>query len=392
MFDAATYSETQARTVSGLRLPSRKTVKRAAFAMLLLAGSAAALNYGYRYWTIGRFLESTDDAYVKADFTVIAPKVAGYITEVLVEDNAHVTAGQVLARIDDRDFRTALEQAQADVAAAKAAIGNLDAQLALQQSLIDQEKANIAAAQAASTFAKADNARYQDLVKTGFGSVQHAQSTQATLSEKQATVQGHQAALVAAQKKIDVLNTDRARLVAQAEHNQAVARQAELNLSYTTITAPVDGSVGARQLRVGQYVQAGSQLMAVVPLHAVYVVANFKETQLTHMRSGQKVELEVDSFPGVKLRGHVDSLAPASGLEFALLPPDNATGNFTKIVQRIPVKIVLDDPREAGQLRSGMSVEPTIDTKDATLEASRQDHNQVATSQAAETEGDNHGG
>ncbi|HEX9448101.1 MAG TPA: HlyD family secretion protein [Dongiaceae bacterium] len=388
MFEAVNNRENEALAGTTWHLPTRRTVKRATFAMLLLAGTAAALDYGYRYWTVGRFLESTDDAYVKADFTIVAPKVAGYISEVLVEDNAHVTAGQVLARIDDRDFHTALEQAQADVAAAQAAIHNLDAQLALQQSVIDQEKANIAAAQAASTFAKADNARYQDLVKTGFGSVQRAQSTQATLSEKQAAVQGHQAGLVAAQKKIDVLNTERARLVAQAAHNQAVAHQAELNLSYTTITAPVDGTVGARQLRVGQYVQAGSQLMAVVPLHAVYVLANFKETQLTHMRNGQKVEIEVDSFPGVKLSGHVDSLSPASGLEFALLPPDNATGNFTKIVQRIPVKIVLDDPTEAGQLRSGMSVEPTIDTKQATLEANRQGDSRVATSQTA---GGNHG-
>jgi membrane fusion protein (multidrug efflux system) len=164
-----------------------------------------------------------------------------------------------------------------------------------------------------------------------------------------------------------VLSTERAKAVAQLDRARAVAEQETLNLSYTRITAPVDGTVGARSLRVGQYVQAGTQLMAVVPLDAVYVVANFKETQLTHMRNGQPVELYVDSFQSTRLKGHVDSLAPASGLEFALLPPDNATGNFTKIVQRVPVKIVLDDQSLNGLLRPGMSAVPTVNTKSAAV-------------------------
>jgi membrane fusion protein (multidrug efflux system) len=192
------------------------------------------------------------------------------------------------------------------------------------------------------------------------------------VGEKTAQLEGSRAGLVAAQKQVDVLTTERSTAVAQRAHNIAVAHQAELNLSYTGIVAPVDGTVGARSLRIGQYVQAGSQLMAVVPLHAVYVVANFKETQLTHVRQGQSVEVEVDTFPGTKLHGHVDSLSPASGLEFALLPPDNATGNFTKIVQRIPVKIVFDDDSLIGLLRSGMSVTPTIDTKQATRDAEQE--------------------
>ena len=173
--------------------------------------------------------------------------------------------------------------------------------------------------------------------------------------------------LLAAERKVDVLVTERARAVAQHDRARALQQQAALNLSYTGITAPVDGTVGARALRVGQFVQAGTQLMAVVPLDAVYVVANFKETQLTYVRSGQPVELTIDSFRGTRLRGHVDSLSPASGLEFALLPPDNATGNFTKIVQRVPVKIVLDDRRLAGLLRPGMSAEPTVNTKSAAV-------------------------
>jgi membrane fusion protein (multidrug efflux system) len=197
--------------------------------------------------------------------------------------------------------------------------------------------------------------------------VQRAQQTDAALREKIAQLQHGKSGLSAAQKRVDVLTTERAKAIAQFDHARAVEAQAALNLSYTEISAPVDGTVGARTLRVGQYVQAGTQLMAVVPLDAVYVVANFKETQLTHVRSGQPVEITIDSFHGTKLRGHVDSLSPASGLEFALLPPDNATGNFTKIVQRVPVKIVLDDRSLTGLLRPGMSAEPTINTKAAVV-------------------------
>ena len=184
-----------------------------------------------------------------------------------------------------------------------------------------------------------------------------------------------------------MLTTERAKAVAQLDHARAVEQQATLNLSYTRITAPVDGTVGARTLRVGQFVQAGTQLMAVVPLDAVYVVANFKETQLTHVRNGQPVEVRIDSFHGTKLKGHVDSLSPASGLEFALLPPDNATGNFTKIVQRVPVKIVLDDHSLTGLLRPGMSAEPTVNTK-ATAVAERDAPSQVASHASARPSGD----
>jgi membrane fusion protein (multidrug efflux system) len=343
--------------------PSRAVLKRAALGLALLSGAAFAGHYGYRYWTIGQYLESTDDAYVKADYTTIAPKVSGYVVDVPVKDNERVAAGQILARIDDRDFRTALDQARADVAASEASIRNIDAQLVLQRSVIDQEKADIAATEASLKFAREDHARYRDLMKTGYGTTQRAQQAEATLAEAAANLQGNRAGLVAAKNKLTVLATERRRAEAQRDHAHAVEHQAELDLSYTVIRAPVDGTVGARSLRVGQYVEAGTQLMAVVPLHAVYVVANFKETQLTQVRPGQKVEIAIDTFPDVTLEGRVDSIAPASGLEFALLPPDNATGNFTKIVQRIPVKILLDDDSLAGLLRPGMSVEPVIDTR-----------------------------
>ncbi|MCA1478027.1 MULTISPECIES: HlyD family secretion protein [Bradyrhizobium] len=348
-------------------IPARNRVRRAALVLALLAGTATMAYYGHDYWTNGRYLESTDDAYVKADSTIVAPKVSGYIAKVLVGDNEKVRAGQLLAKIDDRDFKAALDQAKADVAAGEASVRNIDAQLELQQPIIEQSTADVAAAEANLKFAQEERVRYDDLMKSGSGTIQRAQQTDAALRASSAQLQHAKSGLVAAQRKVDVLTTQRAQATAQLERARAVAQQAALNLSYTEITAPVDGTVGARSLRVGQYVQAGTQLMAVVPLDAVYVVANFKETQLTHVRPGQPVELHVDSFRNISLRGHVDSLSPASGLEFALLPPDNATGNFTKIVQRVPVKIVLDDHSLTGLLRPGMSAVPTVDTKQAVL-------------------------
>jgi membrane fusion protein, multidrug efflux system len=363
-------------TKSGL-LPSNRAIKRAALALAVALGIAGAGDFGYGYLTTGRYLESTDDAYVKADSTLVSPKVSGYLAEVLVGDNEKVKAGQILARIDDRDFATALNQAHADVAGSEAAVKNLDAQIALQQPLIEQETADIAAAEANLQFAQEEQTRYDGLMKSGSGTVQRAQQSDAALRERTAQLQHGKSGLIAAQRKIDVLTTERAKAVAQLDHARAVEQQAALNLSYTEITAPVEGTVGARTLRVGQFVQAGTQLMAVVPLDAVYVVANFKETQLTHVRNGQPVELRIDSFHGTKLKGHVDSLSPASGLEFALLPPDNATGNFTKIVQRVPVKIVLDDHSLTGLLRPGMSAEPTVNTK-ANAVAERESTSRVA--------------
>ncbi len=370
-------------TTSKLSLkPSRQAIKRAALALAVALGVAGAADFGHYYLTTGRYLESTDDAYVKADSTIVAPKVSGYISEVRVADNEPVKAGQVLARIDDRDYRTALSQAHADVAASEAAIKNLDAQIELQQPLIQQQAAEVDAAEANLQFAQQEQARYDNLMKSGSGTVQRAQQTDAALRAQTAQLQQGKSGLIAARQKVEVLTTQRAQAVAQLEHARAVEQQAALNLSYTEITAPVEGTVGARTLRVGQYVQAGTQLMAVVPLDAVYVVANFKETQLTHVRNGQPVELRVDSFHSIRLKGHVDSLSPASGLEFALLPPDNATGNFTKIVQRVPVKIVLDDHSLTGLLRPGMSAEPTIDTRPAVV-AERETGKQVASRNAS---------
>jgi len=345
--------------------PARKRYGR--FALLgatALVVIAAGAYYGHDYWTVGRFQVSTDDAYVKADSSTIAPKVSGYIAEVLVGDNETVKAGQALARIDDRDFRASLDQANADVAAAEATLKSKRAALEIQQSTIAAARATIEVDKANETFAEQNNKRYSNLATSGYAAVQTAQQAASQIAVAQATIVRDSAVLDAAVRQVDLLNAEVAQAEAAFSRSQAVRHQAELNLSYATIVAPVDGTVGNRTLRVGQYVQAGTQLMAVVPTSAAYVIANYKETQLTDVHAGQPVDIEVDMFPGHTYHGHVDSIAPASGQEFALLPPDNATGNFTKVVQRIPVKIVLDGgTAESGDLRPGMSVQPSIDTK-----------------------------
>ena len=336
---------------------------------LLLAGVGIAVlgggvYFGRDYWLVGRFHVSTDDAYVQADTVTVAPKVPGYLAQVLVGDNQNVKAGQVLARIDARDYTAALDQARADVAAAEATI-------AAKQSAIEVAQANTGAAKATITvdrsnqvFAEQDSKRYAYLAGTGFGSVQNAQQTASRTAAALAAIQRDEAALASAVAQVGLQEAELAQARATLAHSQAVQEQAELNLGYATITSPADGVVGNRTLRVGQYVQAGTELMSVVPTASAYVVANFKETQLTNVRRGQPVEVEVDMFPGRVYHGQVDSLAPASGQSFALLPPDNATGNFTKVVQRIPVRITLG-PHDAGleDLRPGMSVTPAIDTK-----------------------------
>ncbi|TPK96933.1 HlyD family secretion protein [Mesorhizobium sp. B2-4-12] len=345
----------------------KRLLRRLLFAGVAVAALAGGAHWGWQYWTVGRFLVSTDDAYVKADSTTIAPKVSGYIAAVLVGDNDAVKAGQVLARIDDRDFQVSLEQAKAQVEAAEANIASKQAALAAQQSQIEAARATITVDQANETFAEQEDQRHAELAKKGFGSIQNAQQAASQIAAARAAVSRDTAVLANATKELDVLKAELGQVRAALASAKAAKDQAELNLSYTEITAPIGGMIGNRTLRVGQFVQAGTQLMAVVPTDGAYIIANYKETQLANVKAGQPVEIEVDSFPGQVLSGHIDSLAPASGQEFALLPPDNATGNFTKVVQRIPVKIVLD-PGLLVELRPGMSVYPTIDTKSSTTE------------------------
>jgi membrane fusion protein, multidrug efflux system len=352
---------------------------KVALRKLLLTGAAVAVLagagwYGWDYWTVGRFQVSTDDAYVKADNTTIAPKVSGYLTDVLVGDNERVKAGQVLAQIDNRDFKVALDQAKADVAAAQATLASKQAQLEMQHSVIEAAQATVDVDVANKTFAGQENKRYTDLAATGYGSVQNAQAAQSRNAGAEAAIQRDKANLMSAQKQVELLKAEVAQATAASARAVALQRQAELNLGYTTITAPIDGVVGNRTLRTGQFVQAGTQLMSLVPASGAYIIANYKETQLTDVHEGQAVDVSVDMFPGQIVHGHVDSLAPASGQEFALLPPDNATGNFTKVVQRIPVKIALEGGAPI-ELRPGMSVVPSIETRTRPPQAVAKDNN-----------------
>jgi membrane fusion protein (multidrug efflux system) len=281
---------------------------------------------------------------------VIAPKVAGYVAEVAVQDNQRVKAGDVLVRIDPRDYQTALDSATADLGNAQATVANIDAQLKEQQAAIAQAEAAVA-------FSEQEFKRYNDLARTGVGSAQRQQQAQSDLAQRRAT-------FAAAQAHVEVLKTQRQQADATIAAKAAALDQAKINLAQTTLTAPIDGVVGDRTVRAGQLVQAGTRLLTVVPTQNVYLVANFKETQTGQMHPGQTVTIDIDSYPGHPIKGTVDSLAPGTGAQFALLPPENATGNFTKIVQRVPVKIALDpkDPLTV-QLRPGLSVTATVDTR-----------------------------
>ncbi|WP_263141598.1 HlyD family secretion protein [Pseudomonas sp. RIT-PI-AD] len=313
-----------------------------------------------------RRFQRTDDAYVAADYTLIAPKVAGFISEVRVEDDQHVEAGQLLAQIDDRDYRAALQAAQAEVASARAQQAHAQASLERQGSLIEQAEARVAADRAELAFAEFEVQRYRHLAGQGAGTLQNSQQAQSRFDSARAGQARDRAALDAARKQTEVLAAQRDAAEAGVQRALAAEARAELDLSHTRVVAPLAGTVGRRAVRIGAFVSPGSELMALVPLEHAYVRAHFQETQLTAVRPGQAVEIEVDGYPGEVLRGHVQSIAPATGVTFAALAPDNATGNFTKVVQRIPVKIALDAQQALlERLRVGMSVEARIDTADA---------------------------
>jgi membrane fusion protein, multidrug efflux system len=370
---AGTKPRTDGAEVAVRQESTKKLGRRAMAACAGLVVAGAACWMGIQYWSVGRFIESTDDAYVKADSTIVAPRVSGYVAELLVDDNQGVKSGQILARIDDRDFRAALDEATAGVAAAAASVANLGSQITAQGSQIQQADASVAAATASLSLSQRNDDRRRKMAKVGYGSEEQADNASTDAQEKAANLERLRAAALSARQQVDVLITQRQLAQAQLAHAEAAKRQAELNLSYATITAPIDGTVGARTVRLGQYVQAGTQLMALVPLQRVYVIANFKETQLTDVHPGQPARIRVDTFPGEDIRGQVETLAPASGLEFSLLPPDNATGNFTKIVQRIPVKVVFAADNDLmGRLRPGLSVEVSIDTRAHEVRAASQ--------------------
>jgi len=319
--------------------------------------AAVGLIAGLLYWLDARHYESTDDAFVATRSFSIAPKVSGYVTEVAVTDNQHVGAGELLARIDERDYTIAVNQAQAQVATGRANIANIEAQIASQQAQIDQAKAQVEQAEAQLQFSQQEAARAQDLASKGAGTVQRQQQTKSDLEAQQANMARAKAALIAAELQIKVLGTQRDSAHASLDQAQAQLDQAKLNLVYTNIVAAQPGRVAKLSAAKGAFVTPGQSLTMFVP-DEVWVTANYKETQLTDMRPGQKVEIRIDAYPGRKLNGHVASVQPGSGTAFSLLPAENATGNFVKVVQRVPVKIVVDDWPADLPVGPGMSVVP----------------------------------
>jgi membrane fusion protein (multidrug efflux system) len=312
---------------------------------------------GLLYWLSVRDYESTDDAFVAARSFSIAPKVAGYITEVPVTDNQHVNAGDLLAKVDDRDYRIAVDQARAQVAVAEANITNINAQIDSQQEQIKQAQAQVDQAKAQLLFAQQEEARAKDLVEKGAGTVQNEQQTRSNLQSQQANTDRVKAALTAAQLGIKTLQAQLESARAQLQQAQAQLDQANLNLQYTRVTAAQPGRVVKLSGAVGTLAAAGQSLMMFVP-DDIWIVANYKETQLRHMRPGQPVEFTIDAYPGRKLTGHVDSVQAGSGTAFSLLPAENATGNYVKVVQRVPVKIIVDHWPDDVPVGPGMSVVP----------------------------------
>jgi membrane fusion protein, multidrug efflux system len=338
--------------------------KHLVLAGLALAITLSGIGYGRYWWTTGRFIESTDDAYAGGNVTPVAPHVAGFVAQILVTDNQYVHAGQLLIRLDARDFNAALDHAQAIADQRQAALAGLQAKYVLQQQMISKAEADLAAKAARATFAGADAVRYRDLAATTFGTRQNAERASSADEEMRAATKSAEAGLAAARQQLTVLDAEIAGAHAGVAQAKADLETARLNLGYTEIRAPIDGFVGNRAAQVGAYVANGAYLLSVIPAQGLWVDANFKEDQLAHMRPGQPASVVADVLPGKVFQGHIESLAPGTGAVFSVIPPENATGNFTKIVQRVPVRIALDDGAASlGELRPGLSTTVSVDTR-----------------------------
>jgi membrane fusion protein, multidrug efflux system len=335
---------------------------------VILAILAAALAFGgyegFHWWTDGRFMVSTDDAYVQADITILSAKVSGYVSSVAITNNQSVKAGDLIAKIDDGDYRLALQSAKDKLATQQSAITRIGRQIEAGRASAAQAEAQVVSAQAEAERAESDYARQQQLARSDYTSRAALENAKAARDRANAEVKSAQAALAAAQSNVQVLaaqQTEGERLA--AEYRTSVEK-AERDLSFTEIRAPVDGVIGNKAMEVGTYVQPGARLAALVPLTSVHVDANFKETQLVSLKPGQKVHVKVDAFPDSDIVGTVESVSPASGAVFSLLPPENATGNFTKIVQRVPVRVTVSpEVAQQGLLRPGLSVVVDVDTR-----------------------------
>ncbi|MFM5463599.1 HlyD family secretion protein [Aeromonas simiae] len=333
----------------------------AALIMALCALVFSLYWYGY-----GRYFEHTDNAYLQSEVTGISSRLSGYVREVRVTDNQRVQAGQIIALLDEREFRNNLAKAEAALQLEQASAGNLEATRTQQLSLIHQAEAKVASVKAEALRAGQQVSRLAQLKQHNYSSQDSLDEAQANQKVAQAQLLEARSALQAARDNLKVLDAEQQEAVARIAQSKATLAQAELDLAYTEIKAPADGIIGRRALRAGMYVQSGMQVASLVPLREVWVEANFKETQLAHMQPGQQVEVVLDAYPDQPVMGIIDSLAPATGAKFALLPPENATGNFTKIVQRVPVKIHIPEPGPlAGKLLPGLSSEVTVDTRSA---------------------------
>lgn len=332
--------------------------------VLVLTGVLTALIGGSGwFWMSRQGHEHTDNAYIHGDLTVISPKISGHVVELAVEDNQPVRAGQILLRIDARDFQVKVEESEAVLLGAEAAITGTDKRIAAQKTAVEEAEAGLRTWQAELDLAQREQGRTVSLVREEAASRQRLDTTQATLSKARAGLDQARAKVESARAQIAVLEADRLRQQAAVSEARARLDAAKINLANTDVTSPVDGVVGNRAVQLGQFVATGSHLLSVVPLDTVWVEANFKETQIGAMRPGQPVTVTVDAYPDLPLHGTVSSFSPASGAQFSLLPPENATGNFTKVVQRIPVRISLpgDNPLR-GQLRPGLSVVVDVQT------------------------------
>ena len=362
--EASTRAQAAAREQPGRR--SWLTAIAVPLVLLIMAVATIDIFFvDWNGWVGDRTNQFTDDAYLQADVTPISARVSGYVRRVAVQDYQHVTAGQLLDEIVDDDYLAQLHQAEANLAASQAAIDSTRAQRDLQLSVIQQAQAQAERDKLQLSNDQTDMKRYADLTSSGAVTRQTADTQHAKVSQDQAVLRDDDARISAAQKQIGVFDAQTVQQQADVDARRAAVDLSKITLGYTRISAPASGEVGQRQAQAGQYVNVGSQLITLVPLPDVWVIANYKETQLTRVRVGQRADITVDTFPGQTLHGRVDTVSPASGAEFSLLPPDNATGNFTKIVQRIAVKITIDRPNPLQDLlRPGMSVEATIHTND----------------------------
>jgi membrane fusion protein, multidrug efflux system len=335
--------------------PSRRSLGTGAVLLLIAA-------LGLYFYVPGLWLVSTDDAYVNAHAVSIVPKVAAYVSKLHVNDNSKVARDDLLLELDPRDFAVAVDMANADLKSAESNASNIEAQIKEQQAIVAESQSAVDGDQAVFDFAQQQLDRYKSLAKTGSGTVERLEQAESDAGQRRAVLQHDLAALDAARAHQAVLQTQLVQAKATIERQQAALAQARLNLSYTQIRATEAGSVANKTVETGNYVQPGQTLFSIVP-DTLYITANFKETQLTDVRPGQRATIRVDAFPSLRLEGRVDSLQRGTGSQFALLPPENATGNFVKVVQRVPVKITFDDPGEALRwISPGMSAETRIYT------------------------------